>query len=81
MRCSLFGRASVNALVGIVAVGVLLVLPRAVVRALIWIFLASGGTSTFQFPSTGFTDSEVFVASWIGTVDHAVRSGSANMTG
>jgi hypothetical protein len=81
MRCSLFGGATVNAFVGIVSVGVFLIIPRAVVRALIWIFLAVGGTSTFQFPSTGFTDGEVFVASRIGTVDHAVRGGSANMTG
>ena len=72
MRCSLFGGVTVNAFVGIVAVGVLLVIPCAVVRALIRIFLAGSGTSPFQFPSAGFTDGKVLVASWIGTVDHAV---------
>jgi hypothetical protein len=79
MRSSLFGGAAVNALVGIVSVGVFLVIPCAVVRAFIRIFLAGGGTSTFQFPSTGFADGEVLVASWIGTIDHAVRSSSTDM--
>ena len=78
---AIFGSFAVDVQKGIVAVRIFLVVARAVVVPLIWILLAGSGASSFQVPSTGFTDGEVLVAGWIGTVDHAVRSSATDMTG
>ena len=78
---AIFGSFAVDVQKGIVAVRIFLVGACAVVMPFVGMCLASGGASSIEGPSASFADGQVVVATWVGTVDHAVTGAVAAVAG
>ncbi len=68
-----------QSLVRIISVGIFLVIAGSVVRSLFGMLLTFHRAGAIEFPTTGFTNCQVLIAAWIGTVDHTVRGSTTDM--